>query len=84
MRRDLDRLREIRNAFAHALFPLDFETPEINQACIGFETETEIYSDFPDSMSIARGKYLSTVGRLIFALRRVPERENHEPISYDD
>jgi hypothetical protein len=83
IRRDLDRLREIRNAFAHALFPLDFNTPEISHACMGFETDTQVYNDLPESMNIARRKYLTIVGRSINALNRIPEW-SHEPVTYED
>ena len=35
-RTDLDRLREIRNTFAHCRIPITFETPAIAAACDGF------------------------------------------------
>jgi hypothetical protein len=36
-RRDLRRIRNIRNAFAHAIAKVDFNTPEIKKACEALE-----------------------------------------------
>jgi DNA-binding MltR family transcriptional regulator len=33
LRFDVDLVREIRNAFAHSVVPLEFETPEIKNVC---------------------------------------------------
>ena len=36
-RKDLDRVREIRNAFAHSSSDLSFDTPEVSAACADFD-----------------------------------------------
>jgi hypothetical protein len=37
IKQDLDRVREIRNLFAHSLHPISFDTPEIAAACSLFQ-----------------------------------------------
>lgn len=32
-RNDIDRIREVRNAFAHTMVPLSFDTKEVNDVC---------------------------------------------------
>jgi len=51
IRDDCDRIREIRNAFAHSKVPIDFKTSAIVRGCAGF------HAPFPEGMR----EYLETV-----------------------
>lgn len=56
VRNDLERLREIRNAFAHTMHPILFTTPAIQAACAGLPN----LGDFPDlPVTNPKGLYLS-------------------------
>jgi hypothetical protein len=77
---DLDRLREIRNAFAHTYFPVNFETEVIVKACMGFAPDPAPYADVA-GMTVAKSRYLNAVGRLIVSIGNMPEGA-HAPIPY--
>lgn len=55
LRNDLDRIREIRNTFAHAWIHIDFDTPAIKRACDGFNFRIPKYFE---TLSNAKNKYL--------------------------
>ena len=42
---EIDVIRQIRNAFSHALLPINFNTPEINSACLKI---TRYADDLPE------------------------------------
>jgi len=48
IRRDLDRMREIRNTFAHSIHPLKFTTPAIMAACKDFVAPSKFSLDGAD------------------------------------
>ena len=68
VREETDRIREIRNAFAHALRPLDFETQEICNLCahlrLAPEAANEGISGFPHSRLTFIGSIFEIVHRV--------------------
>lgn len=46
-RNDLNLIRQIRNAFAHARRPITFTTPEIAKTCSRLETPDRFPNEFP-------------------------------------
>jgi hypothetical protein len=83
IRRDLDRIREIRNVFAHAFVPVTFETPEIVHACDGLIAFKNRYRA-SGKQSVARVQYQSTVGRLIgLFLRTIESKFIKWPVHYN-
>jgi hypothetical protein len=62
MRQDLNTIKAIRNAFAHASNHVDFETKEIADACGAFSIlEQEMWNVFSPRPQTARCQYLSTI-----------------------
>jgi len=87
IRSDLDRIREIRNAFAHCRFPTTFETTAIADACAGFEVDSVNYKQITSSMNPAKRKYVLASLRVIDVLnelRRMPRHQGSKPITYVD
>jgi hypothetical protein len=73
---DLDLIREIRNAFAHSLQPISFETKEVIDMCgrLAIQPMAQIrVAGFPPT---ARQRYISATtilaGRLKIAIERSP------------
>jgi len=64
VRRDLDRIREIRNAFAHAIVPVTFATPEIIAACDDFIVCKHYYRPAKPTAETARAKFLAASAQL--------------------
>lgn len=65
VRKRLDTVRHIRNAFAHTLKPITFDEPSISEACkelklFGFHGDTP---PIPETWSEARKRYVSTCYR---------------------
>ena len=69
-RHDIDAIREIRNAFAHARMSLSFDTPEIAQMCSGFHCLMPIETD----LLSAREKFEEAANWLLMYLSDEPRR----------
>lgn len=86
IKRDLDRIREIRNAFAHASIPITFETKEVAHACEGLLA----YKYRPIGMQVgsvkhtlARKQYQYSAGHLIEKFSRTSSMDLIVwPVSY--
>lgn len=62
---DLDRIREIRNAFAHSRKILKFDTDAVKRACAGFSNEFPL-SGYPDDfLKKPRVQFIGAVVGLI-------------------
>jgi hypothetical protein len=90
VRDDYDRVREIRNVFAHARTPVYFNTPAIARSC------KEFHSQLPPRFMIAqntepRQRYIQAVYTLITASNIAMKRKKlghvrrlAQPISFDE
>ena len=65
VRRDMDRIREIRNVFAHAIIPVTFDAPEISAACDGFVSYKHYCRPAPNIPGTAKVKYKFATGHLL-------------------
>jgi hypothetical protein len=63
-RHDMDILRQIRNVFAHARTPVDFDAPEIAGLCAGFNCLVDRKQQPPH----ARGRYIEAARMIMFRL----------------
>jgi len=66
---DLQRIREIRNAFAHALWYITFATKEVDEMCAGFHSTARIVGDRRVPGATARAKYVHATRFLAGALK---------------
>jgi hypothetical protein len=64
-RKDLDYVREIRNAFAHAKNIISFDTPEVVTVCARLKFPTRKLYDGYQQTATARDKYQITATLLI-------------------
>jgi hypothetical protein len=86
IKQDLDRLREIRNAFAHSPLSVTFGTKEIASACMLFQYDDPKVYQY-QHMIAAKRKYLLNAFRLVSTLGTVPRhpRVQIQPlVSYKD
>lgn len=65
VRNDLDRIREIRNTFAHSLVPVHFLTPSVEQACAGFHAVLPKFMTDPNDANKPREKYVGTAMMIV-------------------
>jgi hypothetical protein len=71
--RDLHRLREIRNTFAHSVRTIDFQTPAVRAAIAGFTTaQTPYYTDLPWPIDHPHAQFVTAIGRLARAFLPAP------------
>jgi hypothetical protein len=75
VRRDLHRLRDVRNQFAHEQEPRNFCYPKISEICAKFWLPHNLFivatSGGPQGFPAdARGRYILTVKLLVSLLRR--------------
>jgi hypothetical protein len=90
LRADFDRIREVRNTFAHSKTVVRFKTAQIKRAC------SELMSGYPDTplegkINYPRMVYVDTVFALIRAANLMLKRESSghvqkikHPLSYDE
>ena len=89
IRDDLDRVREIRNTFAHSKVAVEFATPEISRACAGFvhalpEILKEQVKGNPRQAYITTVMTLTHVATLAMEfLTSGRQRRESQPLSYD-
>lgn len=80
---DLETIREIRNAFAHARKPIKFETPEIAEKCAKLRAPDWISPDdvneTPWPPTNPRSRYLAAIKLLWIRLGRCPARYKWSP-----
>lgn len=84
-RREFDRIREIRNAFAHAAGAVDFETPEIKTACLLLTKYYDAFEGFDIDPDHPRAFYIGSSTRI--ALLLIEARQNSQtklPLSLKD
>jgi hypothetical protein len=90
IRSDLDRIREIRNAFAHSRVLLSFKTPCVERACAGFIAPTpEAIRKLLESLETHRSRFvdacvaISTLATLAMnAAARKNARRSPPPLTY--
>ena len=68
VRNNLNTIREIRNAFAHTVRPINFETQEVAVACEQLSLGENLPFMLTDAPSIGRGSYIMMCGFLMHAL----------------
>jgi hypothetical protein len=78
LRDQFDKIREIRNAFAHSPLHLSFGTPEIRKACVGLLKSEDINKINPRALYANTVIFLMYAGMLGMSLPKQPL-----PISYD-
>ena len=66
---DLQRIREIRNAFAHSLWYITFATAEVGEMCAGFHATARIVGDSRVSGATARAKFVHATRFIAGALK---------------
>jgi hypothetical protein len=66
---DLQRIREIRNAFAHSLWYITFGTPEVDEMCAGFHSTARIVGDRRIAGATARAKFVHATRFVAGALK---------------
>jgi hypothetical protein len=84
---DLQRIREIRNAFAHSLWYITFATAEVNEMCAGFHSTAQIVGDRRVPGATARAKYVHATRFLAGALKTRIQAEGvayHSPLPPPD
>lgn len=64
--KSLHHLREIRNAFAHTMAPISFETPEVAKACELLTLGQKRRLTLTGLSSVGRGRYVGVTGALLF------------------
>lgn len=57
-KQDLDRIRHIRNTFAHAKGEISFKTPEVAEACHFYTTEHFSGGEKPITLTTPRNRYV--------------------------
>jgi DNA-binding MltR family transcriptional regulator len=69
---DLDCLREVRNAFAHTIRHIEFDTPEVATVCSRIQIIDRTMESFPQSdwVPSARSRYLISASFYTLALYR--------------
>jgi hypothetical protein len=82
LRDQLDRMREIRNVFAHSKIAIDFKTPEIHRACVGLLKSTD-QSEINPRAVYSNTSYL-LLQAATFALVQKAMDGNNKPISYNE
>ncbi len=84
-RRECDCIREIRNAFAHAPGPIDFETPEIKTACLLLTKYYDVTEEFDIDPDHPRALYMGSVMRIALLLIKARQNPQTEfPLSLND
>ena len=73
MRRDLDIVRNIRNAFAHAAVPISFRTEEISRECKGLKSFDSLRKHYESKIAFKESKtdrqhFINTVLILVIFL----------------
>jgi len=63
-RRQLDKLREIRNAFAHTIHPIDFDNPLIAEECLNLDPSTLTDHQYQPITGTPRERY-TTAGTML-------------------
>lgn len=92
IRSDFDRVREIRNAFAHSMIHVTFKTPAVAHACAGFLAPASFISkEHMASEYPARRAYLNAVLTLMHAATLTKQRSSRghtkklmQPLNYDE
>lgn len=64
IRRDLDRIREIRNTFAHSMVPIRFSTPAVKTACAGFAAPVAPFAPAAMRHDTPKFRYLTACMKL--------------------
>lgn len=77
-RSDLDLIRQIRNAFAHARRPITFDTSEVARTCLQLETPDRFPNELPPSAENApemrrRFEHAGEMLRFAFIFRDHPD-----------
>jgi hypothetical protein len=73
VKRDLDRLREIRNIFAHSQRAIGFQTPAVKNAISGFSPKAvRPYLDLPIEKDDPRTQFVTMLGRLSGVFKAAP------------
>ncbi len=89
IRRDLDRIKDIRNAFAHSRRPISFATPAVQIGCGGFNTPIHKEFSVPPE-DLARLQYTTACTTILqvatHAMTKTQKikRRHWQPISYAD
>lgn len=73
-KRDLEHIRTIRNAFAHAAHLISFDTPEISEICNLFHTPKTITLLGGVGGDTPRGRYIDTTVTLAERLKKAIEK----------
>lgn len=80
-RKDLDSIRTIRNAFAHANLQISFDTPEIETLCSMFRILRGLpdHDIWPADKITARERYLGAIRHIIGELAAAtPDLDRHD------
>ena len=78
----LRRIKDVRNAFAHALRPLDFSHPTIVRACEQLDPRRPMVAH-PPKLSAARVRYIAMCRALFFHIYRKAQEEGGKIVKYD-
>ena len=84
LRDQFDRLREIRNAFAHSKVAIDFNTPEIRRACVGLLKSKDPAKIEPRALYANAAYLLMHAGTLALQRARSKRKRRPRPILYDE
>ena len=83
-RQECDRVREIRNTFAHSPGGLSFETPEIETACLMFPKFYGVFLEFIDP-DHPKALYIGAVTKMTVVLNEARNNPKAElPLSLTD
>jgi hypothetical protein len=77
LRDDLDRVREIRNAFAHSMVAITFAARAVSKACAGFKNA------FPSEKLDSRAAYVRTSITIMHVALLLEQKKITFPASYD-
>ena len=67
-RHDLDSIRDIRNALAHTVLKVGFDTPEVAALCKGLHTLSTIEKSHTTTLSNPRSQYVAVTRALMLRL----------------
>lgn len=87
VRIDLEKIRQVRNTFAHSILEITFETPEISAACTGITTPGSVKEIAPGldedwEIDSPKGKFL--MAAFLYAVLFISrERTDPQPSSPD-
>jgi hypothetical protein len=82
LRDQFDRIREIRNVFAHSKIAIDFKTPEIHHACVGLLKSSDATAIDPRAVYSNAAYFLMHAATL--TLMRSVRGENNTPLTYEE